>query len=103
MGEGQPEERPLEEQVLHRVEDRVAWITLNRPEVRNAITPDQRNRVIDLLEEAGRSLDVGAVVLSATGKGFCTGADLRARTHPRGCGPDDPRRCPAARRRGARL
>ena len=78
MGEAQPEEQPLEEQVLHRVEDRVAWITLNRPEVRNAITPDQRNRVIDLLEEASRSLDVGAVVLTATGKGFCTGADLRA-------------------------
>jgi len=78
VGEAQPEEQPLEEQVLHRVEDRVAWITLNRPEVRNAITPDQRNRVIDLLEEASRSLDVGAVVLTATGKGFCTGADLRA-------------------------
>jgi len=77
VGEAQPEEQPLEEQVLHRIEDRVAWITLNRPEVRNAITPDQRDRVIDLLEEASRSLDVGAVVLTATGKGFCTGADLR--------------------------
>jgi len=74
----QAEEQPLEQQVLHRVENRVAWITLNRPEVRNAITPDQRNRVIDLLEEAGASLEVGAVVLTATGKGFCTGADLRA-------------------------
>ena len=78
MTDQQAEEQPLEQQVLHRVENRVAWITLNRPEVRNAITPDQRNRVIDLLEEAGASLEVGAVVLTATGKGFCTGADLRA-------------------------
>jgi 2-(1,2-epoxy-1,2-dihydrophenyl)acetyl-CoA isomerase len=70
-------EQPLEDQVMHRVDDQVAWITLNRPEVRNAITPDQRNRVIDLLEEASASLDVRAVVLTATGKGFCTGADLR--------------------------
>ncbi|HXX90393.1 MAG TPA: enoyl-CoA hydratase-related protein [Acidimicrobiales bacterium] len=77
MAEDQHSEQPLEQQVLHRVEDRVAWITLNRPEVRNAITPDQRNRVIDLLEEASAAHDVGAVVLTATGKGFCTGADLR--------------------------
>ena len=71
-------DQPLEEQVLHRVERRVAWITLNRPEVRNAITPDQRDRVIDLLDEASADLGVGAVVLTATGEGFCTGADLRA-------------------------
>ncbi len=69
---------PLEEQVLHRVENRVSWITLNRPEVRNAITPDQRDRVITLLEEAGADLGVGAVVLGARGEGICTGADLRA-------------------------
>lgn len=71
-------DQPLEEQVLHRVENRVAWITLNRPEVRNAITPDQRERVISLLDEASADLGVGAVILTATGEGFCTGADLRA-------------------------
>lgn len=71
-------DKPLEEQVLWRVENAVAWITLNRPEVRNAITPDQRNRMIDLFEQAGSSLEVRAVVLTATGDGFCTGADLRA-------------------------
>jgi len=86
---GQPDQededvpdQPLEEQVLHRVEDRVSWITLNRPEVRNAITPDQRERVIELLDEASASLGVGAVVLTATGEGFCTGADLRAGRRP---------------------
>jgi len=75
-------DQPLEDQVLHRVEDRVSWITLNRPEVRNAITPDQRERVIGLLEEASADLGVGAVVLTATGEGFCTGADLRAGRRP---------------------
>ena len=84
-------DQPLEEQVLHRVTDRVAWITLNRPEVRNAITPDQRERVIDLLERASASLDVGAVVLTATGEGFCTGADLRA---GRGAPPARPEGAP---------
>lgn len=73
-----PDEKPLEEQVLHKIEDRVSWITLNRPEVRNAMTPDQRERVIALLDDASASLEVRAVVLGATGEGFCTGADLRA-------------------------
>jgi 2-(1,2-epoxy-1,2-dihydrophenyl)acetyl-CoA isomerase len=69
---------PLEQQLLHRVEDHVSWITLNRPEVRNAMTPDQRERMISLLDEASSSLEVRAVVVGATGEGFCTGADLRA-------------------------
>ena len=72
------EERPLEEQVQHRVEGGVAWITLNRPEAHNAITPDQRDRLIWLLSEASAELEVRCVVITATGKGFCTGADLRA-------------------------
>ncbi|HXQ63167.1 MAG TPA: enoyl-CoA hydratase-related protein [Acidimicrobiales bacterium] len=78
MSDQPVEEQPLEDQVQHRVVNQVAWITLNRPAVRNAITPDQRNRVIELLEDASASLDVRCVVLTATGKGFCTGADLRA-------------------------
>lgn len=72
------EDTPLEEQVRHRVDGGVAWITLNRPEVGNAVTPDQRNRVIDLLGAASSDLAVRVVVLTATGKAFCTGADLRA-------------------------
>ena len=58
-------DQPLEDQVRHRVENQVAWITLNRPEVRNAVTPDQRNRVIDLLEEASASLEVRAAQLAS--------------------------------------
>lgn len=79
-------ELPIEEQVRHHVsDDGVAWITLDRPDVKNAISPDQRNRVIALLDEASRLLAVRAVVLTATGDAFCTGADLRARH------PQDPR------------
>jgi 2-(1,2-epoxy-1,2-dihydrophenyl)acetyl-CoA isomerase len=70
---------PLEEQLQYRVENSVAWITLNRPDAGNAITPDVRNRIIDLLAEVNGSLAVRAVVITATGpKHFCTGADLRA-------------------------
>ncbi len=72
------DEKPLSEQVLHHIEGGVSWIVLNRPEAHNAITPDQRNRVIELLDAASADLAVRAVVLTANGKGFCTGADLRA-------------------------
>jgi len=71
------EAKALDDQVLHRIEGGVSWITLNRPEAQNAITPDQRNLLIDLLEQASSDLQVRVVVLTATGKGFCTGADLR--------------------------
>lgn len=81
-------EQTLEEQVLHRVEDGVAWITLNRPEVANAITYLQRNRIIDLLQQASDDYAVRAVVLTANGKHFCTGADLRA-AQPAVPKPDD--------------
>jgi 2-(1,2-epoxy-1,2-dihydrophenyl)acetyl-CoA isomerase len=72
-------EAPLDEQVRHRVDGGVAWITLNRPDAGNALTPEARNRVIDLLEAAGGDLATRAVVLTGTGQAFCTGADLRAR------------------------
>lgn len=89
------DERPLEEQVRWELgDDGVGWLTLDRPEVKNAISPDQRNRAIELLAAASADLHVRAVVLTATGDAFCTGADLRAR-QPRAPRPDDaPERAP---------
>ncbi|AJF66647.1 enoyl-CoA hydratase/isomerase family protein [Streptomyces vietnamensis] len=63
--------------VLHSVENGVSWITLNRPEAMNAVTWDQRERIIALLAEASADPDVRCVVVTATGRGFCAGADLR--------------------------
>ncbi|MCY0947899.1 enoyl-CoA hydratase/isomerase family protein [Streptomyces antarcticus] len=63
--------------ILHRTDNGVSWITLNRPEAMNAVTWDQRERVIALLGEASADPAVRAVVITATGKGFCAGADLR--------------------------
>lgn len=67
----------VESLVLHATDNQVCRITLNRPEALNAITPDQRERIITLLAEASADPDVRAVVLTGTGRGFCTGADLR--------------------------
>ncbi|MFJ6485805.1 MULTISPECIES: enoyl-CoA hydratase/isomerase family protein [unclassified Streptomyces] len=66
-----------EDEVLHRIESNVSWITLNRPGAMNAVTWDQRERVVALLAEASTDPAVRAVVVTATGKGFCAGADLR--------------------------
>ena len=71
-------------------EDGVAWLTLNRPDAANAITPDQRNRTIEIMEAASGDLNVRAVVITAAGeKHFCTGADLRVSRIPVNPGPDD--------------
>ncbi|WP_328632718.1 enoyl-CoA hydratase/isomerase family protein [Streptomyces sp. NBC_00356] len=70
-------EKSLDSLVLHATDNGVSWITLNRPEAMNAVTWDQRERVIALLAEASADPDVRAVVITATGKGFCAGADLR--------------------------
>ncbi len=72
------DDKPLDEQVRHELKDGVAWITLDRPEVQNALSPDQRDRLIELFDRASADAFTRAVVLTATGKGFCTGADLRA-------------------------
>jgi len=66
-------------ELLTKLEDGVLWLTINRPDSGNAITPDLRNQIIDELEGATGSLDVRAVVLTAAGdRHFCTGADLRS-------------------------
>ncbi|WP_434591041.1 enoyl-CoA hydratase/isomerase family protein [Streptomyces sp. A5-4] len=68
----------LDSLVLHATDNGVSWITLNRPEAMNAVTRDQRERVISLLGDASADPAVRAVVITATGKGFCAGADLRS-------------------------
>ena len=89
----------MTDDIDHRVEGGVSWITLNRPETGNALTPDQRDRLVTLLEEASADVAVRVVVLRAEGRHFCTGADLRAgRGHEgrAGRGHEGPERPPGA-------
>ena len=60
--------------------------------MKNAISPDQRDRMIRLLREASADLHVRAVVIGHTGDAFCTGADLRARRTPAPRPDDAPER-----------
>ncbi|MFD9910961.1 enoyl-CoA hydratase/isomerase family protein [Streptomyces sp. NPDC059063] len=68
--------------LLHTTTNATTWITLNRPDVMNALAPEHRDRVIELLDEASGDPAVRAVVITATGKAFCAGADLRAAPTP---------------------
>ncbi|MEV8033247.1 enoyl-CoA hydratase-related protein [Streptomyces sp. NPDC086182] len=70
-------EKSLDSLIRHATDNAVSWITLDRPEAMNALTWDQRERVIALLAAASADPGVRAVVITATGRGFCAGADLR--------------------------
>jgi len=58
------------------VEDSVAIVTLNRPEVRNAVNDALRAELISLLERIAADETVRAVVLTGAGKSFCSGGDI---------------------------
>ncbi|ARF55844.1 enoyl-CoA hydratase/isomerase family protein [Streptomyces gilvosporeus] len=68
---------PRDSLILHATDNGVSWITLNRPAAMNALTWDQREHLMELLADASADPEVRAVVITATGKGFCAGADLR--------------------------
>jgi 2-(1,2-epoxy-1,2-dihydrophenyl)acetyl-CoA isomerase len=59
-------------------ENDVCWITLNRPDVKNALTPDQRDQIVEVLETASGHTATRCVVIRGSGGSFCSGADLRA-------------------------
>lgn len=68
--------------LLYRLEGGILRITLNRPEVANALLPEQRNKIIELLAAADVDPEIRVVVLSANGKFFCSGADVSTLAKP---------------------
>jgi 2-(1,2-epoxy-1,2-dihydrophenyl)acetyl-CoA isomerase len=58
-------------------QDGVATLTLNRPDVRNAVTGEVFLELERRLLELEADQDVRVIVLTGAGKGFCAGADLR--------------------------
>jgi enoyl-CoA hydratase/carnithine racemase len=65
-------------EVLYEVADRVATVTLNRPERLNAISAAMLDALGERLLEADRDPAVRVVVLTGAGRGFCAGLDLVA-------------------------
>ena len=63
-------------EVLYEVRDRVATITLNRPDRLNAWTPTMAEQVRAALLRAQADDNARAIVLTGAGRGFCAGADM---------------------------
>lgn len=64
------------EHILYDVDANIATITLNRPERMNAFTNQMMYDILQALDLADDDDDVGAVIVTGTGKAFCAGADL---------------------------
>lgn len=62
--------------LLYEVRDRVAIITLNRPEALNAARVETHGEMLAALDRADRDADVRAVVVTGSGRAFCAGTDL---------------------------
>jgi len=58
--------------------DHIAWLTFNRPDKGNAITPEFFSEISDTFKSMSQDSDIRVVVLKANGKHFTTGLDLMA-------------------------
>ncbi|ACG78959.1 enoyl-CoA hydratase/isomerase [Phenylobacterium zucineum HLK1] len=69
----------MSDTVLVSREEGVAIVTLNRPEHLNAMTSELMDRLPEVVAELARDPQVGCVVLTGAGRGFCAGGDLKSR------------------------
>ncbi|WP_129791867.1 p-hydroxycinnamoyl CoA hydratase/lyase [Sphingosinicella sp. CPCC 101087] len=63
--------------VTCRVAERIAWVSFNRPEKRNAMSPQLNRRMMDALEALEFRDDVGVLVLKGEGEAWSAGMDLK--------------------------
>lgn len=66
----------MSDPLIYRVENSIAHVTLNRPEKMNALNQELFDALIETAEEIKGNNRVRAVVLSGTGKAFCSGMDV---------------------------
>jgi enoyl-CoA hydratase/carnithine racemase len=63
--------------VLYEKADRIARVTLNRPEARNAIDPETHELLWGTWEDFAADDSVDVAILTGSGDAFCAGADLK--------------------------
>ncbi len=64
--------------VEYSVKDRIGFITLNRPEKRNALNVELISELKNVFDQADHDESVKVIVLKANGEAFCAGADLES-------------------------
>ena len=70
------------ESILLKIENSVAWITLNRPEVFNSFNREMALLLQKTLDNCNTDAIVRAIVITGNGKAFCAGQDLKEVTDP---------------------
>ncbi len=65
------------EHIKVEVADRIATVTLNRPDALNAVTSRMHHELENVWLDLGSDRDVNAILLTGAGRAFCAGADLR--------------------------
>lgn len=63
--------------LLYEKREYTAWVTLNRPQALNALTPELLRSLRRAAEDAQDDTNVRALVITGAGRGFCAGADIR--------------------------
>src|SRR5690554_909502 len=68
--------------ILLKIENNIAYITLNRPEVFNSFNREMALSLQSILDDCDSNSEVRAIVLTGNGKAFCAGQDLKEVTSP---------------------
>ena len=69
-----------DQKILYEVKDKIAWITLNRPESLNAVNRDMVKSIVGYCREANEDRNVQVVILKANGeRAFSVGGDIKDR------------------------
>ena len=72
--------RPIDtgtDSLLCEVDERVAIVTLNRPESRNALSMELKEALDDLVSVLETDPEIGCVLLTGAGQAFCSGGDTK--------------------------
>src|SRR5580698_2649806 len=65
-------------EIIYEKKDRVATVTMNRPEKMNAWTPRMGAEMRTAMLDAERDPEIGAIIVTGAGRAYCAGADMGA-------------------------
>jgi len=71
------EELMVLECTLYEKRNSVAWVTLNRPQVLNALNRKLWREIYDNLDEAEKDEEIRAIIITGAGRAFCAGDDIK--------------------------
>jgi len=66
------------QELLEELKDKVAVLALNRPDRLNAMSPPMLDALLEALPRLAADPEIGVVVLTGAGRGFCAGGDVKA-------------------------